>query len=621
MNKERKSRNIWKFALWISGMVILLGFTIMWYMVVKFDTDEQTTVPEDVNPSVYFAGYEKNEIVDSWETGIWTSGKDSSPTVYTGTTCGCSIVNDNRFSIRDWTLRIEIVQECYLNGFWCGQIEVHQFRDGDELVNVLDNRNLELDGLNIDKNVYSGTPLIRLVPGDYLIYLPSAEQQEDVAEAGEKVGIGFIFYHLERMDLSNWTLIYTNDLKITDLPIFIVLCALVLLWIIALIFYLSLEAMTKRMKSQMTSKIRTLSIMAEVYIEAYIIDIERNTARLVKGEEDNLILDLPGRDVQKTLIEKAKLRCQDYYVEKVIEFLDLSTVRKRMENTSILSFELEDKTNGWCIIRLIKAGEEPDDGLIVLTLQDINEEKKKLRAIEDRMSMAEYKQNVSGSFLQTVSYALNDISAKVSEAGREIRDNSEQEEMKALADRIVLNTRHMNLIQNTMIDLYHIEKKRVMLNMHPYNIHEMVDEVYRILKPFSENRPYEFIMDVDKNICPMLIGDSDRIEQILVIILFSSLLMTQSGFVKFSLFGKQHENEEELIFTVRDTGAGFSKEQLNEIHEFINGSSIETFDNASLVYLKIINGILTYMDSELNIVSVVDEGTDFFFTLRQGIAE
>lgn len=237
------------------------------------------------------------------------------------------------------------------------------------------------------------------------------------------------------------------------------------------------------------------------------------------------------------------------------------------------------------------------------------------------MNLAEYKQNVSGSFLETVSFALNNISARISEDGRKIMNGEANEETKMLSDHIIMNTRHMNLIQNTMIDLYQIECKRMILNMHPYNIFEMVDELYHILEPYAENKPYDFTFDVDKSICPMLVGDSDRIEQILVIILFSSLLMTQSGYVKFSLFGKQHENEEELIFSIRDTAMGFSEAQLNEIHEFINGSSIETFDNASLVYLKIINGILNYMDSELNIVSVVNEGTDFYFTLRQGIAE
>lgn len=70
---------------------------------------------------------------------------------------------------------------------------------------------------------------------------------------------------------------------------------------------------------------------------------------------------------------------------------------------------------------------------------------------------------------------------------------------------------------------------------------------------------------------------------------------------------------------MKDSGNGFTEEQLREIHEFINGANIETFDNASLVYHKIINGILKAMGSELKIVSVLNEGSDFFFTIRQRI--
>lgn len=620
MNKVSEGRDIWKVVLWVTGMLILVIAASSWYWVVNFDTEKEV-VDNSSSASVYFADHETNENNDSWETVLKVSENPFREEVFTGMTCPGWIVNDNSFEIKDWTLRFDIVQECYLNGFWCGDFEVHQFRDGQELVNTVVSKDEDLQTLNIDYNKYSDTPMVHLIPGDYLVYIPSESAKENAINGGESVGIGYIFYFHDRMDLSNWTLSYNNNLKLIDLIWFKILLVAVGLWIVAVIVYFIVRSMTRKIKNQLNEKIRNISIMADLYLEAYIIDIEDDSAQLIKGEDKKKIWNLPVNNIQSAIYETVKKNCQDIYQEDLVNFLDLKTVMQRMGDSSSITFEYYDEVIGWYAIRIFKAGSINRKNQIVLTLQDINEEKKTLSAIEDRMNLAEYKQNVSGSFLETVSFALNDIAAKVNEAGKTIYQESSQEEIKALADQVVCNTRHMNLIQNTMIDLYAIECKKLRLNLHPYNVREMIGEIKHILEPFSFGRDYEFSMEVDDSLPEMLIGDSDRIEQILVILLFSSMLMTQKGFVKFTLFGKQHGNKEEMIFSLRDSANGFTEVQLNEIHEFINGSNVETFDNASLVYLKIINGILTYMNSELKIVSVVNEGTDFYFTVTQDILE
>jgi len=620
MKKRNESLSAWKLVLWIAGMLIILGFAILWYWVVAFDTNEEISEANQGNQTVTFVDHESNTYLDSWETIIKTSDEEETGDVFTGATCSCNIVNNNNYNVKDWKLRIEIEQDCYLNSFWCGSFEVHQFRDGKELINLIENSQSDISSLDIDRNIYTDSSLIHLQPGDYLVYIPSVLENEDVVSAGDSVGIGFIFYYHDRMDLSHWTLNYSNDLKMTSTPYFLILIVLTVFWLVTLTFYLCLQSMANRIKKQMNSRIKTLSIMADLYLEAYMIDISENTAYLIKGDEKGLVLDLPEKNVQKALDEKISLSCQDFYIEKLLEFLDFSTVMQRMDGLSSITFEYEDKKEGWKSIRLFRASEDKNNALIVLSLQDIDEEKKKLRTIEERMRLAEYKQNVSGSFLENVSFALNDISKKVIENGIRISESPEQES-KELAKRVVLDTRHINLIQNTLFDLYEIECKGFNLNIHTYNIFDMADELYNILKPYADDKDFDFTFDIDKGISPLLKGDSDRIEQILVIIIFSAILMTQHGYVKFSLFGKRLDNEMELIFSVRDTAMGFTEKQLKEIHDFINGSNIETFDNASLVYLKIINGILKNMDSELNIVSVLNEGSDFYFTLRQTVAD
>jgi len=621
MKKNNNIGRIWKLILWATGMIILLIFAIIWYWVVAFDTNEEVTDSKEVSSNVFFEEFRNGDKQDSWETVIQNSQDPEDTNAYRGTTFSSRIVNNNSYNIKNWVLRIDISQECFLDAFWCGSFEIHQFRKGNELVNTIKNQSEDISGLSIDRNIYSDNMMICLLPGDYLIYYPSVENMEDTVRAREEVGIGFIFYHREVMDLSNWSMTYTNDLKMSDLLVFKLLLVLIGMWTVAFIMYLCYEALSDKMEKQINNRIRNISIMTDLYLEAYIIDIADNSAYLIKGDEKKLIFNLVGNNVREKIDEIIKSSCQEFYCDDLSEFLNLNTVSERMEGVSSISFEYIDANIGWCAVRLFKDSDEDEIKRVVLTIQDINEEKRKLKIIEERMNLAEYKHSVSGSFLETVSFALNDISKKISTDGKAILEGSSDENVKTVADRIVMNTRHMNLIQNTMIDLYEIECKRMALNINEYNLYDMVGELKHILSPFAEGKDYDFIVDVDENIPKALLGDSDRLEQILVIILFSSMIMTQSGFVKFSVFGKQHGDEEELIFSVRDSAQGFTEEQLKEIYGLINGESIETFDNASLVYLKIINGILTYMNSELKIISVLNEGSDFYFTIRQKIVE
>jgi len=619
LNKKFDYKKIWKRALWASGMLILLLFTIIWYQVIAYNNDEYVTDNNNADSKVYFEADSSNTVSDRWNTVIQISENYDDNQVYTGATISSHVVNKNNYDIKDWTLSIKVNDECYLNSFWCGSVIVNQHRDGKDISCEIESQYADFTQLNADMNKYSESMMIHLVPGDEIVYIPSVQEKEDVVKENDSIGIGFIIYYQNSFDMAEWNISYHNNINMASLIYTKIAVGLSAIWIGALIFYLCIVSIEKKMQEQMNNRVKNISIMSDIYLEAYIIDISKDSARLIKGSADSLIAKLEGSNVQENLNRTIKDQCQPAFQEELLSFFDLSTVKERMAGATSITTEFIGNSFGWCAVRIFKEAE--NDNNIVITLQDINEEKKKLRLIEERISMAEYKQHVSGSFLGTVSFALNDISLKVGNDAREIINISDDNGVKTLADKVICNTRHMNLIQNTMLDLYHIESQTSELNIHRYCVRDMLDELHHILAAYAVGKDYEFTFDVDESIPEFLVGDSDRIEQILVIILFSSLLMTKQGYVSFALYGKQIDDEEELIFSIRDTAGGFSKEQIDEIYAFINGSSIETFDNASLVYLKIINGILNFMNSELKIVSVLGEGTDFYFTLRQGISE
>lgn len=621
MKKNNNREKIFTTILWITGMLILVLFVIIWYRVVAFDTDDEIVTGSDTDSNVVFEVPGEDEATDVWQTTIQKSASAYDHAVHTGKTVGCNLTNTNSYKIKNWILRLDISDECYLNGFWCGSIEIHQFRDGQEITCLLQNQLVDYKALNVDYNEYSDNMLIHLMPGDYLIYYPSEEAKENVVDSDATVGIGFIFYYQNHLDLTNWSITYGNDLKMTDLLMFKIAIGILILWVSALIWFFILINMKNKMKRELEAQIKNFSIMAELYLEAYIIDIENDSAQLIKDSNSKSALNLSENNVQETLNNKIMTDGAELFRTPLLEFVNLGTVIERMNNESSISIEFFDKNIGWSELRFFKVSDEKNNHQVVLTVQDVNEQKRKLDIIEERMNLAEYKQAVSGSFIETVSFALKDISSKIGVFGNSIIANSDQEEIKNTAHCIVNNTRHLYLIQNMVLDLFEIENKKLRLCIEEYNIYDVVNELKSILEPLAIGKNCELKLDIDEGIPTRLLGDYGRIEQILVIIMFSSILMSEGGHVKLSVFGKRHDDFEELMISVRDTTMGFTEKQRNEIHEFINGGRIDNNANASLIYFRIINGILNYMDSELKFVSVVDEGSDFYFSLKQKIVE
>lgn len=621
MSKMKNKENFFLASLWASGMLILVLFAIIWYRVVAFDTEETVVNSTDTNSSVLFTVPGDDVIQDSWETSIQESDSRYDHSTYTGRTIGCNLENTNSYIIKDWVLRLDIKDNCYLNGFWCGSIELHQFRDDKEIITLLQNQLDDYTKYDVDYNKYSDVMLLHLKPGDYLIYYPSSEANEDIVNPDSTVGIGFIFYYQNHLDLSNWTLTYGNNMKMTDLLMFKVGMAILILWLIALIWCFILVNMRNRLRKEMNAQIKNFSIMADLYLEAYIIDIDKNTSQLIKGNDSSSALKLSEDKVQETLNNKVQTECIEIFREELLEFLNLSTVFTRMNGSSSISYEYLDNDFGWCELRFFVISNEENNHKIVLTLQDINEQKKKFNLIEERVSLAEFKQSVSGSFMETVSFALKDITAKINILGNTIISDSDQENIKDIAHTILMNTRHLYLIQNMALDLFEIENQKLKLNLEEYNIADVASELKNILEPFAASKNCEIKLDIDSKIPSKLLGDYSRIEQILVILMFSSVLMSDNGYVKLSVYGKRSSDEEELLISVRDTTMGFTDKHLQEIREFMNGGNIENYGNASLIYFRIINGILNYMGSELKIVSVLNEGSEFYFALKQKVIE
>ena len=173
-------------------------------------------------------------------------------------------------------------------------------------------------------------------------------------------------------------------------------------------------------------------------------------------------------------------------------------------------------------------------------------------------------------------------------------------------------------ILNDILDFSKIEAGRQTLEPHDFEVDKLLREVAVILSANVGAKDVEVVFDVDSRLPKWLIGDSLRLQQVLINLAGNAVKFTHSGEVVLSvkllaLLG----NRSTVRFEVRDTGIGIAKEKLASIFEGFSQAEASTtrrFGGSGLG-LAICQRLVTLMGGELRVESEWGRGSRFHFTV------
>jgi len=576
---------------------------------------------ETEDADVYIELDTNNPKGERWESAIQMSDDASNTVMMNGETVNCRIFNTNSHNVKQWSFKITTGKECYLNGFWGGTIEIHQFRNGEEIVETVPEIVANSKINSLETNHYMNSMMIRLRPGDYFIFSPYRGIGVDNIKANDSISVVYNFYYVQPLDFSDYEISYQNSVEVTETWQYKVLTLVWLVWLLVMFLYHTAIITHKRLLRDVRNSDRNISVMADLYLETVRIDVKNKTGYHISQKEGKPMLKTDSGSIQDCLYAYADEDCYDIYEKDLKAFFDLSTLEQRMGDASSIVFEYQSKSIGWCSLRFFILSKSKEGNQYVLAFQDINEERRKLHEYEEHIRHSENAMLTQGNFMDTIYYALSGMAFGIRQNMGTLQDMLDDEDQKILAESIGLNVEHFLLLGGFVYDLFSIESDRLNINSEEYNIYDMVYSLEGMLLPFQEGKEFSFQTDIDSILPAKLMGDKKRIMQILVVLLSSSMLMTEKGTVKLSIFGKQEGEKEQLLFSVRDASAGFKEEELEEIEEMMNDLGKNPMGNAAYVYFQIMNQVLKKMNSELKIVSSYGSGNEFYFSIDQDIVK
>ncbi len=200
-----------------------------------------------------------------------------------------------------------------------------------------------------------------------------------------------------------------------------------------------------------------------------------------------------------------------------------------------------------------------------------------------------------------------------------LKDTDSKEEQAEFISVIEKSSANLLTIVNDILDLSKIKVQKMELERIEF---DPIDSFEAAVEPYAAKaaeEDIEFNIFLDPELPTLLIGDPTKISQIIINLVSNAIKFTsRNGEVNVNI-EKFSENADrvEVKFEVSDTGIGISREQKKNIFEAFSQADVSTSRKygGTGLGLSISGKLVELMGGKLNIWSIKDEGSSFYFTL------
>ncbi len=198
--------------------------------------------------------------------------------------------------------------------------------------------------------------------------------------------------------------------------------------------------------------------------------------------------------------------------------------------------------------------------------------------------------------------------------------------VREYTDKIKASGQHLLGLINDILDMSKIESGKVVLNVEPFTLSDLVSSVDAIIRPMAEAKRQKFHVKIRSIRHESLLGDETRINQVLINLLSNAVKYTQeNGNIWLRLIGlKQRSVQYEHIrIEVEDDGYGMTPEYLEKIFDAFTRAENSTTNKVQGTGLgmAITKNIIELMGGTISVSSEPGKGSLFQAELEFRIPE
>lgn len=262
----------------------------------------------------------------------------------------------------------------------------------------------------------------------------------------------------------------------------------------------------------------------------------------------------------------------------------------------------------------------------IVSISDRTEKIIKEQALKDALINAQNANAAKQNFLSRMSHEIrtpmNAIIGMTTIAGAYIEDRKRVEDC---LEKIGYSSKHLMTLINDVLDMSKIDEGKMTISHENFNLESVAESITSIMYPQAVEKGITFSMPLIDLTDTNLIGDSLRLNQILINLLSNAIKFTPpGGSVRMEIRQIQKKNGRvRLRFTVSDNGIGMNENFVNRIFlpfEQENASTSQKFGGTGLG-LSICKNLVTLMGGTISVKSKLEKGSTFKVELDFDISE
>ena len=192
-------------------------------------------------------------------------------------------------------------------------------------------------------------------------------------------------------------------------------------------------------------------------------------------------------------------------------------------------------------------------------------------------------------------------------------------EIQDYLEKISSSSNSLLSILNDILDFSKLEAGRLSIDHSPFDLDAILHTINNLFIDRAEEKHIDLQIDIAPEVPRNLVGDTLRLQQVLINLLGNAIKFTERGKVTLSISGRQLDNSQQarLLFCVADTGIGMSahdREKLFLPFSQVDSSITRRFGGTGLG-LVISHNLLQLMGSEFSVASAPGQGSRFSFEL------
>ncbi|QSF44949.1 ATP-binding response regulator [Paenibacillus tianjinensis] len=172
---------------------------------------------------------------------------------------------------------------------------------------------------------------------------------------------------------------------------------------------------------------------------------------------------------------------------------------------------------------------------------------------------------------------------------------------------------------NHILDFTKIESGKMELDYELFNLHSCLKETIDLFRALAMERDLQLEMFIDPNIPALLVGDPNRLRQVLNNLIGNAIKFTPSGSVKVHVGLRQAlDGVLQLEFVIEDTGIGIPADKMKYLFQPFTqiGATVDSKLKGTGLGLSISKMLVELMGGTIYARPDMEQGAAFVFTIQ-----